>query len=82
MRVQGRSDFAAVNATAAAKRPDQKHPFADRPIVVLTKAAKGGWKDPDFNPLLNRNDLRELLADPEAKFPPRKETLPLPRAGD
>ena len=52
----------------------------------LTKAVKAGWKeaahmkaDPDLDPLRGRDDFKKLLADLEAKFPPKREVLPAPR---
>ncbi len=59
---------------------------ADKAMQWLHKAVQAGYKDAanmkkdtDLDPLRDREDFKKLLADVEAKFPPKKETLPPPR---
>jgi tetratricopeptide (TPR) repeat protein len=78
--------FATVYSVASAEVADEKRNYADRAMETLQKAVKAGWKDaarvktdPDLDPLRGREDFRKLLAELEAKFPPKAEVLPAPR---
>jgi tetratricopeptide (TPR) repeat protein len=82
-------DLGRVYSVASAQVADKKREYADAAMELLTKAVKAGYadaahmkKDPDLDPLRERDDFKTLLADLEAKFPPKKETLPPPRADE
>jgi tetratricopeptide (TPR) repeat protein len=79
-------DFACVYAVASGKLADEKAEHADAAMELLQKAVKAGFKDAahmrtdaDLASLREREDFKKLLADLEAKFPPKPETLPTPR---
>ena len=79
--------FACVYSVASGKVSDKKAEYADAAMELLQKAVKAGFKEAahmkqheDLDPLRDRDDFKKLLADLEAKFPPKKETLPPPRA--
>jgi serine/threonine protein kinase/tetratricopeptide (TPR) repeat protein len=79
-------DFACVYSVASAKIADKKAEYADSAMELLREAVKAGWKDhahmkkdADLDPLRERDDFRKLLAELEAKFPPKREVLPTPR---
>ncbi len=80
-------NFSCAYSLASGKLADKKQEYADRAMELLQRAVKAGYKDTahmekdtDFAPLRGRDDFKKLLADLEAKFPPKKETLPPPRA--
>jgi tetratricopeptide (TPR) repeat protein len=80
-------DFACIYSIASAKFADKKAEYADAAVGFLRQSVNAGWKDAahmkqdtDLDPLRDRDDFKKLLADLEAKFPPKKETLPPPRA--
>jgi hypothetical protein len=59
---------------------------ADRAMAWLKKAVAVGYsdaahmkKDADLDLLRDREDFQKLLADLEAKTPPRREIAPMPR---
>ena len=71
-----------MSAVASDKIADKKAEYADRAMELLQKAVTAGYKDaahvkkdPDLDPLRDREDFKTLLADLEKKFPP-----PLPVA--
>ena len=79
-------DFACVYAVASGKLADKKTEYADAAMELLAKAVKAGYKDAahmkadtDLDSLRERDDFNKLVADLEAKFPPKKENLPPPR---
>jgi serine/threonine protein kinase/tetratricopeptide (TPR) repeat protein len=79
-------DFACVYAAASGKIENKKREYADAAVELLAKAIKAGYKDiahmkadTDLDPLRGREDFKKLLADLEAKFPPKREVLPPPR---
>jgi tetratricopeptide (TPR) repeat protein len=74
-------------AAACVVESDKKETHGKRAVELLRKAADLGfrdathWKlDKDLDPLRGRDDFKKLLAELEAKFPPKKEALPPPRA--
>jgi serine/threonine protein kinase/tetratricopeptide (TPR) repeat protein len=78
--------LARVYAVASGQSADKKGEYAEQAMVLLQKALKGGHKDhaemrqnADLDPLRDRGDFKKLLADLEAKFPPKREVLPTPR---
>lgn len=78
--------FARVYAVASGKIADKKGEYAAAAMELLIQAVKAGYKDvahmkkdPDLDSLRGRDDFRKLLADLEAKFPPKREVLPAPR---
>jgi hypothetical protein len=80
-------DFARVYAVASGSTADDKQSYTNRAMEMLTQAMKAGYMDaarmktdPDLDPLRDRDDFKRLVADLEAKFPSKKETLPPPRA--
>ncbi len=63
-------DIACVFSLASAKISDKKKECADRAMELLHKAVEEGWndakhtaKDPDLDPLRDRDDFKKLLAD-------------------
>jgi tetratricopeptide (TPR) repeat protein len=79
-------DFACVYAVASGKMADKQREYADAAVETLVKAVAAGYKDAahmkkdsDLDPLRGRDDFRKLLADLEAKFPPKREVQPPPR---
>jgi tetratricopeptide (TPR) repeat protein len=79
-------DTACFSAMASTKFADKKTEYSDRTMELLQKAVKAGYNDAahlkadtDLDPLRERKDFRKLLADLEAKFPPKREVLPAPR---
>ena len=71
--------FACVYSVASDKIADEKQNYADRAMELLTKAVKAGFNDAAglkadkrFDPIRGRDDFKKLLADLEAKAPPRK----------
>ena len=82
--------YRAVTASlqAKAKDPDTAklvREDADKAMAWLTKAVAAGFedaaylrKDADLEALRERADFKKLLADLEAKSPPKKETGPPP----
>ncbi len=73
-------NFACVYSLASVKLADKKQEYADRAMELLAKAVKAGFKDADqmktdsdLAPLREREDFKKLLADLEAKFPPKKD---------
>lgn len=80
-------DFARVYAVASGKMADKKVEHADTATELLQKAVKAGYKDAahlkadkDLEPLRERDDFKQLVAELEKKFPPKREVLPPPRA--
>ena len=78
--------FACVYSVAANGDPNKNAEYAAAAVELLTKSVKAGWKDAvairqnkDLDPLRDRADFKKLLADLEAKFPPKREVLPPPR---
>jgi tetratricopeptide (TPR) repeat protein len=76
-------NFACVYAVASVKTADKKGEYADAAMEMLTKAVKAGYKDaaglnadPHFDPVRDRDDFKKLVADLEAKYPPKKEAPP------
>jgi serine/threonine protein kinase len=72
-------DMACVYSVVGAKTPDRRQDFADRAMELLGRAVAAGWndavltkEDTDLNPLRQRDDFRQLLADLEKRFPPKK----------
>ena len=66
-------DFACVYAVASAKIADKKQEYADRAMELLRQAVKAGYKDaahmakdPDLDPLRDREDFQKLLAELQA----------------
>ena len=79
--------YASVYSVAAGRTADRRAEYAERAVGLLRKAVQAGYKnhahmkaDPDLDPLRKRADFQKLLADLEAKFPPRREVLPPPQA--
>jgi tetratricopeptide (TPR) repeat protein len=79
-------DFACVYSVASGKIADKKGEYADTAVELLQKTVKAGWNDhahmktdADLDPLRERDDFQKLLAELEAKFPPKREVLPTPR---
>jgi tetratricopeptide (TPR) repeat protein len=79
-------DFACVYAVASSKIAGKKAEYSDRAMALLQQAVKAGWKeaaymkkDPDMDPLREREDFKKLLAELEQNFPPPKEAAPPPR---
>ena len=79
-------NFACIYAVASGKVADKKHEYADRAMQLLAKTVKAGYKDaahmqkdPDLDPLREREDFKKLLAELEKQNPPMKELLPLPK---
>ncbi|HVJ79608.1 MAG TPA: tetratricopeptide repeat protein, partial [Planctomycetia bacterium] len=71
-------DFACVYAVASGKVADKKQEYAGRAMELLQQAVKAGWteaahmkQDSDLDPLRDRDDFKMLLADLEAKSPPK-----------
>jgi serine/threonine protein kinase len=71
--------FARVYSVASVKMADKKGEHADAAMEMLAKAVKVGYKnyshakqDPDLDPLRDRDDFKKLLADLEAKYPPKQ----------
>jgi tetratricopeptide (TPR) repeat protein len=80
-------DFACIYGVASGKIAEKKVEYADRAMDLLAQAVTAGYKDAahmktdtDLDPLRDREDFKKLVVDLEAKFPPKKETLPPPRA--
>ena len=78
--------FARVYSLASTEIVNEKQEYADAAMEMLQKAVKAGYKeaahmkaDPDLDPLRDRDDFKKLLAELEAKFPPKREVLPAPR---
>jgi len=74
-------DFACVYAVASGKFAAKKKSLADRAMELLNRAVEAGYKDvahikkdPDFDSLRPREDLKKLVADLEAKSPPAKKS--------
>jgi serine/threonine protein kinase len=67
----GKDAKSGVTASEAA-------PFADQAVAALRDALDAGWarrdelKDPDFDPLGDREDFKKLIAEVEKKGAPRK----------
>jgi serine/threonine protein kinase/tetratricopeptide (TPR) repeat protein len=79
-------DFACVYALASGKEKDKQTEYADRAIELLRKAIRAGYKDvahmkvdTDLEPLRDREDFKQLIADLEKKYPPKLELAPAPR---
>ncbi len=78
--------FAA--AAAAAKGSPKAAELQARAVAALRTAFEKGYfatatsppelRATDFDPLRERDDFKKLIADLEAKFPPKKETPPPP----
>jgi hypothetical protein len=56
-------------------------------MEALRQAIEGGYadtarlkRDTDLDPLRDRDDFKQLVAELEAEFPPKPEVLPPPRA--
>ena len=67
-------NFACVYSLASAKIADKKKQYTDRAIELLEQAVRAGWndakhtaKDPDLDPLHDRDDFKKLLAEMEKK---------------
>jgi len=80
--------LACIYAVASEKVADKKQTYADRAIELLRQAAHAGLKDvvhmkkdPDLNSLRGRNDFNKLIADLEAKSPPKSKDVPPPPKG-
>jgi tetratricopeptide (TPR) repeat protein len=81
-------DMAVIFAVAAKRNSSDPSRYADTAVKMMQQAVKAGYKDAahlkadaDLAPLRDRDDFRTLVADLEAKFPPKKpETLPAPQA--
>jgi hypothetical protein len=65
-------DFACIYAVASGKDTGKKDEYAGRAVELLRRAVKAGWKDAahmakdaDLDPLRDRNDFKQLLADLE-----------------
>jgi eukaryotic-like serine/threonine-protein kinase len=78
--------FAGIYAVASGKIADKKAEYTDRAMELLQKAVKEGYKDAahikqdtDLDPLRDRAEFKQLLAELEAKYPMAKELAPLPR---
>lgn len=78
--------FACVYSLASGKIAEKKAHYATAAVEMLQKAVKAGYKDAahmkkdtDLDPLRDRDDFKQLLADLEKKFPPKREVLPQPR---
>ena len=83
--------FRAVTAGVQAKAPGADaarlaKDDADRAMAWLHKAVQAGYqdaahmkKDTDLDPLRERADFKKLLAEMEAKSPPKQQPAPPPR---
>lgn len=67
-------DFACVYAVASSKIADKKTEYADQAMELLAKAVQSGWKDAEFikkdtdlDPLRDRDDFKQLIAELESK---------------
>ncbi len=67
-------NFACIYSVASNKIIDKKREYVDRAMELLQQAVKAGWKDPahlkkdpDLDPLRDREDFKTLLAELEAK---------------
>ena len=79
----------AVTAGVQIKTPGAdaaKLAHADRAMQWLQKVVQAGYKDAahikkdtDLDPLRDREDYKKLVADLEAKVPPKREGVPPPR---
>ena len=72
-------NIACIFSVGSAKIVGKKQENADRAMSLLLDAVKGGWTDhahmkmdTDLDPLRERDDFKKLLADLEAKFPPKR----------
>jgi hypothetical protein len=72
-------DFACIYAVAAGKVAGKKQDYSDRAMELLRKAVKAGYndaahikQDTDLDPLRDRDDFKNLLAELEAKPRPKK----------
>jgi tetratricopeptide (TPR) repeat protein len=73
-------NFACIYSVASSKIADKKAEYAAAAIQLLQQAVTAGYKDhahmkadKDLDPLRGRDDFKKLLADLEAKFPPKPE---------
>jgi tetratricopeptide (TPR) repeat protein len=65
--------------SVAAKDGERRQIRADRAVELLKQAVAAGWndvmqtkQDTDLDPLRARDDFKKLLAELEAKYPPKK----------
>jgi tetratricopeptide (TPR) repeat protein len=79
-------NFAILYSVASSKVAAKKLEYANTSMDLLQKAVVAGFDNitflkttPALHPLRDRDDFRKLLADLEAKFPPKREVLPPPR---
>ncbi len=77
--------FASMYSMASSKIADKRQEYSDRAMELLQKAVKAGYKDAkhirkntDLDPLRERDDFKKLMAELEAKFPPKTEPAPKP----
>jgi hypothetical protein len=78
-------DFACVYAVASGKIADKKPEYADRAMELLHRAVKAGYKDAaqmkndtKLNPLREREDFKNLMAEMKAKEEEPPRTAPPP----
>jgi eukaryotic-like serine/threonine-protein kinase len=67
-------NFACFYSFASTKSADKKNEYADRAMELLHRAVNEGWngavrtaRDPDLDPLRDREDFKRLLMDLEKK---------------
>jgi hypothetical protein len=72
-------NFACVYAVASGKSADRKMEYADRAMELLRTAVNAGFKDAahlkqdrDLDPLRDRADFRQLLAELEKTTAPKQ----------
>jgi tetratricopeptide (TPR) repeat protein len=82
-------DFACVYSVASGEIAGKKAEYSNRAMVLLQKAVKLGFrdashmaKDPDLDPLRDREDFQKLIASLPKPMPKQflRETAPPPRA--
>ena len=76
-------DFACIYSLAAAGDAPNKEAHAKRAIELLRESANAGFlnvdhfkRDSDLDSLRNREDFKKLIADLEAKTPPKSKVAP------